>query len=148
MEVLRKYRAIAQEECDRVRFLARYATPTDEELAAFEMRAKVAQLQKDISKMKLAFSKLLKSQMKTAGINLVIDNLPDDAIRQCDDKPERITGKSIHETMNQFGSVHNAVVYKNHAYVWFDNASDSKYTHDMVNNMMIGNNIVSTAVVV
>ncbi len=148
MAFVQQFRRYAPEYCDHVRFLTRYAMPEQKELDAFFARANVAALKNDKDKMTDAFKGLIKSQLQAAGITFVMENLPQYAPRQCDGGCEKITGKSIHDTMEQFGNVQDAVVYKNHAYVWFSDVDDSRRTHSLVNNMMIGDNIVSTAVIV
>ena len=148
MAYLQKFRRIAPEYCDHVRFLLRYATPDTKQIDAFQTRANMAVVKKDNDKMTEAFKVLIKSQLRAAGITFVMENLPEYAERACDGELERISGKSMHDTMEQFGKVNDVVVYKNHAYVWFENITDSKNTHMLVNNMKIGANIVYTAVVV
>ena len=147
MAYLQKFWKIAPEYCDHIRFLSKYASPNRKEIQDFQLRTQTAMITNNKQKMTDAFKLLIKSQLKAAGITFVMENLPQYAERQCDGKIEKITGKSMHDTMKQFGSVKDVVVFKNHAYVWFNNVNDSNYTHALVNNMMIGNNIVSTAVV-
>ena len=110
-------------------------------------RARAAKALKNVAKMNEACSKLIKEQITRAKISLVIDNVPTYGIRKCDNIPDRITAKSIHDTMWQFGSVRDAVVYMDHAYVWFDEMDDAFHTHSLINQMKMGDNIITTSVV-
>ena len=110
-------------------------------------RANVAKLRKSTPRMQEAFAKLIKEQLLCANISLVIENVPDYGIRKSDNLPDRITARSIHDTIGQFGSVRDAVVFKNHAYVWFDEIEDAFHTHSLINQMKMGDNIIKTCVV-
>tara|TARA_R110000803_G_scaffold165929_2_gene229329 strand:- start:320 stop:766 length:447 start_codon:yes stop_codon:yes gene_type:complete len=147
MEFLREFRYIAPDMCKHVEFLTRYADIPYDVKDKFVVRAQTAKILKDVPRMKDAFANLIKYQLKAANINFVIENLPNFGTRKADNLPDRITARSIHDTMWEFGSVRDAVVFKNHAYVWFDDIKDARNTHRIINNMMIENNIISTAVV-
>lgn len=147
MAFLAEFRPIAPAYCKHVDFLRRYHQPSEKAVKDFIMHARVAKLLKSVTKMTDAFTNLIRHQLSNAGINLVIENLPTVGKRVCDDQDERITAKSIHHTMTQFGKVNNCVVFSNHAYVWFDEIEDSINTHHLINNMKMGDNIISTAVV-
>ena len=147
MDFLREFRAIAPDLCKHSEFLTRYGDIHPDAKEKFMMKARFAKIRKDVTRVKEAFSMLIRHQLKTAGINLVIENVPNYGTRCSDNLPDRITAKSIHDTMWQFGSVRDAVVFKNHAYVWFDDLSSAETTHKLINNMMMGNSIISTAVV-
>jgi hypothetical protein len=147
MEFLREFRTIAPDLCKHVEFLTRYGQIPWDVKAKFIVRAKTAKILKSGPRMTEAFSMLIRRQLMVAGINFVIENVPNYGVRCSDNLPDRITAKSIHDTMWQFGSVRDAVVFKNHAYVWFDDLSSAETTHKLINNMMMGNSIISTAVV-
>lgn len=144
---LREFRSVAPAYCKHVEFLCRYHHPDSATIEKFVMHARVAKLLKSVPKMTDAFKNLIHLQLKRSGINLVIENLPTSGKRVCDDQDEMISAKSIHHTMSQFGKVNNAVVFSNHAYVWFDEIEDSLNTHHLINNMKMGEKIISTAVV-
>ena len=81
--------------------------------------------------------------LKDAKINFVIQNVPDIGTNKDNNQPEAITAKAIHDTMNQFGKVNNAVVFRKHAYIWFDSIKDAKVTHKLLNGMAIEKNIIN-----
>lgn len=147
MAFLAPYRPIAPDRCKHVEFIMRYAKPTPDEIHNFEVRAVAAKCMKDVSKMEKAFKYILSIIMKRAGINLVIENVPDYGIRKSDNLPDKISARVMHDTMAEFGDVKNAVVFKNRAYVWFTNIDDARKTHELINNMMIDKSIITTAVV-
>jgi hypothetical protein len=147
MEFLREFRPMAPDYCKHVEFLGRYAKPPYEVVDKFVVRAQTAKILKSVERMENAFAVLIKHQLRMSGINFVIENVPNFGVRSCDNLPDRITAKSIHDTMWQFGSVRDAVVFKNHAYVWFDDVGDAVSTHRIINKMKMGENIISTTVV-
>ena len=144
---LREFHSIAPEYCKHAMFLERYAKISEASKNTFMARARVAKALKNVVKMQEAFAKLIKEQLLCANVSLVIENVPDIGVRASDNLPDRITAKSIHDTMWQFGSVRDAVVFKNHAYVWFDEIDDAYNTHALINQMQMGNNIITTKVI-
>ena len=144
---LSEFRHLAPDYCKRAIFLDRYATVSPASKELFLTRARAAKTLKSEVKMKDAFSKLIKDQLSLAKISLVIENVPNYGVRKYDDLPDRITARSIHDTMEEFGSVKNAVVFSNQAYVWFDKIDDARRTHSLINKMQMGDNIITTCVV-
>ena len=144
---LSEFRPIAPDLCKHAIFLERYAKVSEASKNLFLARARAAKALKSVPKMTEAFSKLIKEQLMCANVSLVIENVPNYGVRQSDNLPDRITAKSIHDTMWQFGSVRDAVVFKNHAYVWFDEIDDAYNTHALINQMKMGDNIITTAVI-
>ena len=138
---------MAPDYCKHAIFLERYAKISEASKNLFMSRANVAKLRKSTHRMREAFAKLIKEQLLCANISLVIENVPDYGIRKSDNLPDRITARSIHDTIGQFGSVRDAVVFKNHAYVWFDEIEDAFHTHSLINQMKMGDNIIRTSVV-
>ena len=123
-------------------FLERYAKISEASKNMF-----ITEIHKSTPRIQEAFAKLIKEQLLCANISLVIENVPDYGIRKSDNLPDRITARSIHDTIGQFGSVRDAVVFKNHAYVWFDEIDDAYNTHSLINQMKMGDNIIRTSVV-
>jgi hypothetical protein len=144
---LNEFRFMAPDYCKHAIFLERYAKISEASKNLFLSRARAAKALKSVPKMTEAFARLIKEQLLCANISLVIENVPDYGIRKSDNLPDRITARSIHDTMGQFGSVNDAVVFKNHAYVWFDEIDDAYNTHSLINNMKMGDNIITSAVI-
>jgi len=141
------YRSISPDSCKHVEFIMRYAKPTPDEIHNFNVRAMAAKSVKDVSKMEKAFRYIWNILMKRAGVNLVIENVPDYGIRKSDNLPDKISARVMHDTMAEFGEVNNAVMFRNHAYVWFNCIDDAIRTHELINNMMIDKCIIKTVVV-
>ena len=131
-------RSIAPRHCKHISFLSRYHNPSTQEIARFSKLISRKDTMKD------GVIGMVTCLLKGAGINLVIENLPKFGTRKTDNLPDPITAKSIHHTMEQFGGVKNAVVFDNHAYVWFDADDDAFHTHSVINNMMMGDKIITT----
>ena len=112
-------------------------------ITSFVTAARAAKLLHNTEQMKCAFQVLIKRMLCDARINLVIENLPEYGSSVRDGLPERVNGLSIHHTMHQFGDVSNAVVFKNHAYVWFDSNTDAKHACVSIDQMLIDKNIIS-----
>ena len=134
---LSEFRVVAPDYCKHVAFLERYAKVSEASKGLFLARARAAKALKNVPK-------LIKEQLLCANISLVIENVPDYGVRKSDNLPDRITARSIHDTMGQFGSVKDAVIFKNHAYVWFDEIDDAYNTHALINQMKMG---ITTAVI-
>lgn len=144
---LSEFRSIAPDYCKHVAFLERYAKVSDVVMNDFLLRARAAKILKSVPKMTEAFARLIKEQLLCANITMVIENVPDYGVRKSDNLPDRITARSIHDTMGEFGSVRDAVIFKNHAYVWFEDTKDALRAHSLINQMRMGNRIITTSVV-
>ena len=147
MDFLKGFRVIASEYCRHCTFLGRYYKPSEEEIKKFMDLANIARIRKDLQTMEKAFEYIIRIMVKKSGINLVVENVPDYGIRKSDNLPDRIMARVIHDTMEQFGNVMDAVVFANHAYVWFYDQDDAVHTQSIINNMMIGNNIIKAVAV-
>ena len=147
MNFLNEFRSIAPDFCKHSEFLSRYAPVDDEVKERFMLKARKAKIIKSVPHMQEAFAKMIKHQIQSARINFVIENVPNYGTRVSDNLPDRITARSIHDTMREFGDVRDAVIFKNHAYVWFEDITDARSAHGMLNNMMIESNIITTTVV-
>lgn len=147
MDFLKGFRVLAPSYCRHVTFLKRYYTPTEQEVKKFLDMANVAKIRKSIPDMEKAFKYLIGLMIKKAGINLVVENVPDYGTRKSDNLPDRITARVFHDTMDQFGDVKDAVVFAKHAYVWFYHQEDAVHTQKLINNMAIENNIIKATAV-
>lgn len=147
MDYLSEFRDVALDYCQHVRFLQRYAKAKPKDVDMFVMRARVGKVLKDKKRIEEAFRVLIKGMLASAKINLVVENLPEYGTSVRDDLPERVTGRAMHDTMAQFGNVSDTVVFKNHAYVWFEKNEEAKYACGLINNMQMGNKIIGACTV-
>lgn len=135
---------MAHEYQKHVDFLKRYSEVS---MKDFDLRVKVAKMKKDEKALNDIYKNLISKMLKSAKINLVVQNLPEIGTNKDNNQPEFITAKVMHDTMAQFGKVNNAVVFRKHAYIWFDSNKDAQYTHNTLNGMAIEKNIINTSFV-
>ena len=131
--LLSEFRSIAPDYCKHVAFLERYAKVSDVVMNDFLLRARAAKIIKSVPKMTEAFARLIKAQLLCANITMVIENVPDYGVRKSDNLPDRITARSIHDTMGEFG--------------WFEDTKDALRAHSLINQMRMGNRIITTSVI-
>ncbi len=81
---------------------------------------------------------------KKAGFNLILKNMPDVALNAVSKKPVKVGYQEVLETLSQFGKVEKILVIRGHVYATFDNPAPF---HKLVNNMEIGDSIVTTRLV-
>ena len=88
--------------------------------------------------------KIEKNLLKKSNYNLVIRNIPKMAISSYDHKSVYVTHASIRDTMKEFGNVSSICMKYGVAYI---EMSNNVYTHNTLNNMQLGKNIITTEVV-
>lgn len=129
---------------EHIHFLEKYAGRTYK--TDFDVKMKVARMQKNISKENEIIKTTFKNMIKKSKINFIVHNLPQTGERVIDGGEERITARSISDTMKQIGKVDDAVVFKNTAYIWFTNTKDAERAHSLINNKCMGNSIIKTEI--
>jgi hypothetical protein len=144
MDFLKGFRVVAPSQCRQCTFLNRYYTPTNQEVDTF---LKMALTNKNLPDIDEAFIYIIHTMTARAGINLIVDNVPDYGTRISDNSPDRITSRVFRDTMEQFGDVKETVMFSKRAYVWFHNQDDAIRTQKLINNMMIENNTIKATVV-
>jgi hypothetical protein len=105
---------------------------------------KVFKITKNRNKIQEVLASIEKQCLKKSNYNLVMRNIPRTAIESKSRKEVPVTFKTLRDTMNQFGKVSNLVIRHGVAYI---EMSDNVYTHNTLNNMQIGKNIITTEVV-
>ena len=85
--------------------------------------------------------------IKKAAFNLVIHNVPSYATEKYTGKIARTSYAHFRDTLEEFGKVEKLEIMNGTAYVRFQARDDALYTHNTINNMMIGDRIVQTVVV-
>ena len=127
-----------------ISFMERFKTINK---SAFDTRIQIAKAQKNMTKLKEIHEELLLKILKGAKVNFVIKNLPKYGQNQNNREVAEVNAKSIRDTMNEFGKVNDAVVFRNNAYIWFESDNDAKHVHSLINNMQLGKNIIITKVI-
>ena len=146
MSFLRKYYYCNPNLCTIIRYLVRYDNLSENDINKFLIKVNVAKISDKKDKLNDAFNKLIKIQLKNAdGINFIISNIPKVGISKYDNKSISVNKKSIKDTMQCFGDVKKVDIHNNNAYIWFNNnKEDVKKIHNLLNNMQMGENIIST----
>lgn len=124
-----------------INFMQRYKSI---DTSLFDARIKIAKAQKNMTKLQEIHYELLLKILKGAKVNLIIENLPKYGQCRNSNKQSEVNAKSIHDTINEFGEVNDAVVFRDNAYIWFKTTNDAKNVHSLLNGMQIGNNIIKT----
>lgn len=82
--------------------------------------------------------------MKKNGFNFMIKNVPQYAQNSLTRKDVKVTYAALRDTFNEFGDVKKICVFKGTVFLIFKTQNQAKETHDLINNMQIGKNIVKT----
>ena len=96
------------------------------------------------NKLKIILKKIEKKLLKKSNYNLVIRNIPRYAVSVSTRTEVPVTYQSLRDTINQFGDIKS--MYINYG-VSFIKMSNNESTHALLNNMELGNNIISTEVI-
>ena len=88
-----------------------------------------------------------KTIMKTNGFNIMIQNIPNFA--QMSETDEKVAIKYIHmrDTLRQFGNLLIFHMIRGTVYAKFADQDSCTRTHSLINNMMMGDNIIKTEVI-
>jgi len=98
-------------------------------------------------KVREVLQKIEKHLLKKSNYNLVIRNVPKLAILSSSstkDEEVVVTHAAIRDTMNEFGKVSSLCMKYGVAFVEMTN---NVYTHNTINNMQLGKNIITTEVI-
>jgi hypothetical protein len=89
-----------------------------------------------------------KTIMKTNGFNITIRNIPNFA--QMSETDEKVAIKYVHmrDTLRQFGNLIMFHMIRGTVYAKFADQDSCTRTHSLINNMMMGDNIIKTELVV
>ena len=141
-----EFRRHEPEMSKQICFLARYCSPTEVEKRKFVLAARAAVLQKNNEKLRKAFTALYSQMLCRSSFNFLIKNLPENGTNKYTNEREVITAKVMHETLQEFANVRDAVVFNHNAYIEFEDPKSAESAHRLINKMMIEQNIVSTSV--
>jgi len=105
----------------------------------------VIKLLKDTKKYKEVLEKIEKCILKNAGYNFILRNIPDFGELSETGQRVRIGYSHMRDTLEQFGDVSSIEIIRSTVYAKF---TDPTLCHSLVNNMLMGNNIITSNVVV
>ena len=81
--------------------------------------------------------------LKNAGFNFMVKNVPEFAELRENRGTVRVGLEEMRDTLEQFGTVENIGMMRNVVYARFD---DPEPCHRLINNMQMGQNILSTKI--
>ena len=81
------------------------------------------------------------------GFNFMIKNLPIFAIQSSNKKKVKVSYANMRDTFNEFGQVKKLKLFRGNAYIGFESKKDATETHNLINNMQMGENIIKTKVI-
>lgn len=133
-------RFLATREHDRVNdLLKRYPC----EYPKLSTHIQVVKIFKDSKKYLELLEKVENYIIKTHGFNLIIKNVPEFAQNRETDDTVRVGKDEMKETLEQFGKLLNIEMIRGIVYAKFVNPEPC---HKLINNMMMGTNIIHTKI--
>ena len=84
---------------------------------------------------------------KANGFNFMVKNVPLYAQSFTTKKDVKVTYAALRDTFNEFGTVRKVSVFKGVVYITFRDKKEAEDTHDLINNMQLGKNIIKTKVI-
>jgi hypothetical protein len=134
-------RSLAPKEHDRVcELFKRHPC----EYPQLKTHLQVVKIFKDVPKYLSLLEKVETFIIRQFGFNLIIKNIPDHAELRDTSKQTKVGHQEMRETLEQFGTVECLDLIRGVAYVKYD---DPELCHNLINNMQMGPNIITTRLV-
>ena len=142
---------------DKMDHSLRYLAPRDHDRVAellnkfpcdiskLSNQIQVIKLLKDSKKYSEILERIEKIILKSAGYNFILRNIPDYGELSETGRRVRIGYSHMRDTLEQFGAVSSMEIVRSTVYAKFD---DPGVCHSLVNNMMMGGNIITSTVLV
>jgi hypothetical protein len=147
ISINRKFRSIDAGLFDRVAHLLESSVQvTDKELLKqVNHTLNLQNIRPNPEKFKVVIGKLESHLLKNSQYNFVIKNLPSHAESKYQGRRQsKVTYSAMRDTLNEFGKVTNMFINHGVGYFTMDN---HRQTHDLINNMQLGRNIIRTVCV-
>lgn len=132
---------------DRVLYLLKFASCDKIFNDTMINYLRLFKIKRDVTKFNVLLGKIELHLLKKSHFNFVIHNIPEYGIVSSTNKSEKIGYVHIRDTLEQFGDVNTFDIVRGTVYIKFNDSSIGTYAHKTINNMMIGNQIIRTAVV-
>jgi hypothetical protein len=113
-------------------------------ISKFSTQLQVVKVLKNHEKYIDVIDKIEKLVAKNAGYNFILRNIPDYGELSETGDVVKIGYSHIKDTMEKFGNVYALEIIKSTVYVKFD---EPDACHSLVNNMMMGSNIITSLIV-
>lgn len=145
MVLNRKFRYIDIGLYDRVEHLLEHVELTDKELIKQVTHMfNIMKVRPNTEKFINTMSKVETHLLKKSDYNFVMKNIPQTATNAVSRNNVKVTYTAMRETLDQFGKV--SLIFLNHG-VGFFKMKNNLESHNQLNNMQIGKNIIQTLVV-
>ena len=144
INLLKPLRPIDSKRHDRIVDLLRRVTKVPDVLIP---TLEILNARRDVAKTRLLFDKMEAMLSKSLGYNLIVRNVPDVGRLKYTDTEERIGYQHMRDTFSQFGTVEDLAIHRGNVYIRYNTEEESKYTHTLVNNMMMGSNVITSSVI-
>ena len=145
MDINRKFRYLNPGLYDRVQYLGSTHKLNDSLLLIkIQNLIKLLHVKPDKEKFCEVLGKVEIHLLKKSRYNLVLRNIPSKAIISNNKEEVPVTYSNLRDTLEQFGHVSN--MYINYGVAYFD-MCNARETHETLNNMKLGRNIITTCVI-
>ena len=145
ISINRKFRSIDAGLFDRVSHLLDTVEVTDKELVKqVNHMLNLHNIRPNPEKFIGMITRLETHLLKNSEYNFVIKNIPSHSTGKYDNRVSRVTYTAMRDTLNEFGCVRN--IFLSHGTGYFT-MTNHHQTHELLNNMQLGKNIIRTACV-
>jgi len=145
--IIKELRFLNSKITDRVLYLMKFSICDKVFSDTMINYLRLVKIKKDVTKYTQLLEKIENHLLKKSCFNFVIHNIPEFAVVSATNKCERIGYTHIRDTFEQFGNIDKFDIVCSTVYMKYSDNTIPLYTHNTVNNMMIGNQIIRTIVV-
>ena len=142
-----KLRYLNPEVWDRVNRLFSYSTIDGQYAKLTETHLKMIDSTRSKTKFTDVMQNLEKHLLKRSMFNLKVSNIPEKGTLRETNEETKIGYQNMRDTFGQFGNIKNILLVQGTAYVQYLHKDDSKKTHELINKMQMGKNIISSQLV-
>jgi TPP-dependent 2-oxoacid decarboxylase len=132
---------------DRVNRLFSYSTIDSSFAKMTETQMKMINITKSKEKFTNILQNLEKHLLKRSMFNLKVENIPEKGILRDTNQETKIGYQNMRDTFGQFGNIKNILLVQGTAYIQYNRKDDSKNTHELINRMQMGKNIIVSQVI-
>ena len=145
--IIKELRYLNTKISDRVLYLMKISSCTKVFNDTMINYLRLVKIKKDVIKFNQLLVKIEENLLKKSCFNFVIHNIPEYGVVSSSKMVERIGYIHIRDTFEQFGNIEMFDIVRGTVYIKFSDKDIPVYAHNILNNMMIGNQIIRTGVV-
>lgn len=147
LTVLKNMRYVDRDMYDRVeKMLAKHNIETVDS-TTIDAMSKLCIQSKNPEKFREILRKIEQTIIINESYNFIIENIPRYAVERESNETVKVGYAHIRDTLSQFGNLDTFDLVNGTVYAKFSEKSICYETHAIINNMMIGDNIIHTRVV-